>query len=110
MKIQFQKELSEFAALLAIQISGDTEATKSQISAELENKLPAIEDKLPKNVEAKVANIVEDVLRRGSFTFLPSVPFDSIVGSNITIVTEGPGSSEALTPNTPEPPAKKKCF
>lgn len=37
------------------------------MSAELENLLPTIEEKFCKNVEANVANMVEDVFERGRF-------------------------------------------
>lgn len=40
------------------------------MSADLETKLPAIEEKICKNVETKVAIIVEDVLVKGSCSFL----------------------------------------
>lgn len=50
------------------------------MSADLETKLPAIEEKICKNVETKVAIIVEDVLVKGSCSFLTSGPFDSLAG------------------------------
>lgn len=105
----FRNELSDFAALFARQISGDIESTKSQMSADLETKLPAIEEKICKNVETKVAIIVEDVPVKGSCSFLTSGPFDSLAGPDIAIVTEVPGTSEVSTPTTQEPPAKRKC-
>lgn len=40
------------------------------MSADLETNLSAIEEKICKNVETKVATIVEDVLVKGSFSFL----------------------------------------
>lgn len=79
------------------------------MSADLETKLPAIEEKICKNVETKVATIVEDVLVKGSCSFLTSGPFDSLAGPDIAIVTEVPGTSEVSTPTTQEPPAKRKC-
>lgn len=79
------------------------------MSADLETKLPAIEEKICKNVETKVAIIVEDVLVKGSFSFLTSGPFDSLAGPDIAIVTEVPDTSEVSTPTTQEPPAKRKC-
>lgn len=103
----YRKELSEFAALIAIQILGDIESAKSKI-LDLENRLPAIEEKLCKSVDAKVATVVEDTMMRGSFSFIPSGSFDSLVGPDITIVTDVPGTSEVTTPTTQEPPAKRK--
>lgn len=79
------------------------------MSADLETKLPAIEEKICKNVETKVAIIVEDVLVKGSCSFLTSGPFDSLAGPDIAIVTEVPDTSEVSTPTTQEPPAKRKC-
>lgn len=79
------------------------------MSADLETKLPAIEEKICKNVETKVAIIVEDVLVKGSCSFLTSGPFDSLAGPDIAIETEVPGTSEVSTPTTQEPPAKRKC-
>lgn len=90
----YRKELSDFAAFIVRQFSGDIESAKSKILGDLENRLPAIEEKLCKSVDAKVATIVEDVLVRGSFSFIP-VPSTS--------------TSEVTTPNTQEPPAKRKC-
>lgn len=60
-------------------------------------------------METKVATIVEDILVKGSFSFLTSGPFDSLAGPDIAIVTEVPGTSEVSTPTTQEPPAKRKC-
>lgn len=105
----YRKELSEFAALIARQILGDIESAKSKILGDLENRLPAIEEKLCKSVDAKVATVVEDILVRGSFSFIPSGSFDSLVGPDITIVTDVPGTSEVTTTTTQEPPAKRKC-
>lgn len=107
----YRKELSDFAAFIVRQISGDIESAKSKILGDLENRLPAIEEKLCKSVDAKVATIVEDVLLRGSFSFIPSGSFDSLVGPEITIITDVPSTStsEVTTPNTQEPPAKRKC-
>lgn len=68
----YRRELSELAALIARQILGDIESAKSKILGDLENRLPAIEEKLCKSVDAKVATIVEDILVRGSFSFIPS--------------------------------------
>lgn len=104
----YRKELSEFAALIAIQILGDIESAKSKILGDLENRLPAIEEKLCKSVDAKVSTVVEDTMMRGSFSFIPSGSFDSLVGPDITIVTDVPGTSEVTTPTTQEPPAKRK--
>lgn len=60
-------------------------------------------------METKVATIVEDILVKGSFSFLTSGPFDSLAGPDIAIVTEVPGTSEVSTPTTQEPQAKRKC-
>lgn len=42
----YRKELSEFSALIARQISGEIESAKAKILGDLENRLPAIEEKL----------------------------------------------------------------
>lgn len=104
----YRKELSEFAALIAIQILGDIESAKSKILGNLENRLPAIEEKLCKCGDAKVSTVVEDILVRGSYSFIPSESFDSLVEPDITIITDVPGTSEVTTPTTQEPPAKRK--
>lgn len=105
----YRKELSEFSALIARQISGEIESAKAKILGDLENRLPAIEEKLCKSVDAKVSTVVEDTMMRGSFSFIPSGSFDSLVGPDITIVTDVPGRSEVTTPTTQEPPTKRKC-
>lgn len=51
---------------------------------------------------------MEDILVRGSFSFIPSESFDSFVEPDITIIKDVPGTSKVTTPTTQEPPAKRK--
>lgn len=59
-------------------------------------------------METKVATIVEDILVKGSFSFLTSGPFDSLAGPDIAIVTEVPGTSEVSTPTTRRTASQKE--
>jgi hypothetical protein len=51
-----------------------------------------------KRLAAKMTKAVEDALSRGTFQYVTSDPLDSLVGGNITIITQEPVIAEPLQP------------
>lgn len=100
-----KSELVEFARLLGTEQSSALQTMKSEIISRTSEMVDKTEKQLmeeignvEKRLEAKMTKAIEDALSRGTFQYVTSDPLDSLVGENITIITQDPVIAEPLQP------------